>query len=195
VLVRKLALPADKLQALGDDPSGELELFLGPSPRWIYRKTLLVPLLHEQSVQLTRAFTPVHVGPVRAMFSQLVAIDTEFRPHLTGIVGQVELREGQGRLSPACVLELDLDALKWGVAGLRPMAYDELTPSMFIQPEGHGEVGCACCHSYDGASAPPAQPEVFRPTSLTDAETADELARRRTALLSQLHDLLERLPR
>jgi hypothetical protein len=159
-LVRKLALPAAELARLGEWPSPPVEDLIGAAKGWVEKQTR-TPLMHDERVAFTRLFHPVRSGEIRAIFSQVVAIDSDGRPHLTPIVEDLELRRGLRSRSPACALVLDASRLGCPPAArLRPVVLErQENPDAFsIWP---GTVACNSCHGpgLDVADLPAAEGE------------------------------------
>jgi hypothetical protein len=170
-VVERFALPAAELDALGTAPWPALDLWIGPREAWVDRKGETCGdgrlLLHDRVFRGARTFRPLRVGGRRALVSQLVAIDTEGRPHVTPVVGQIELRRGLGPGAAACVIEIAPEALREGDAGgLRPMELDELASTTFVHRVGEGQVGCIGCHGGGGigdfADVPAAEADLLR---------------------------------
>ncbi len=105
-VVRRHALSAAKLRVLGSKPMPDLDRFVGPRAKWRELKSRSIPLEHDQMEAFTRAFRPIRSGDTRAIFSQLLALDTSWTPHVTPLVGRVELRSGLAEDAPACVAKL-----------------------------------------------------------------------------------------
>jgi hypothetical protein len=63
-------------------------------------------LEHDRVHRYTRAFRPLRSGPRRVIVGQLVAIDRQWRPHVTNIVSDLSLRDGLSQTAPACVAKL-----------------------------------------------------------------------------------------
>jgi hypothetical protein len=83
--------------------------------------------------------------------SQLVALDTEGHPHVTPVVGQIELRRGLGPGAAACIIEISAEALRDGDAGgLRPAELDELVQTPFVRHAGEAHLRCVGCHQGQG---------------------------------------------
>ena len=154
-VARRFALPAEELEALGTAPSSELDLWIGPRKGWIDRKGETCGdgrlLFHDRYFHGLRAFRPIRTGSRRALVSQLVALDTEGKPHITPVIGEIELRRGLGPGAAACVVELAADTLRSGVAdGLRAMDVTELGANRFVHRVGARRVGCIGCHEGSG---------------------------------------------
>jgi hypothetical protein len=153
--VRRLALSAEALDALGDGPSRALERWLGPASALTDRKGAACGdgrlLLHDRYFNGTRAFRPVRVGGALVLYSQLVALDQEGRPHVTPVIGQMEIRRGVGPGAPVCIVEIAPDALATGApGGLRAVDLDDLVTTPFVRRHGEGGLGCVACHNGHG---------------------------------------------
>lgn len=121
-VVRRMALPEETLRRLGAAPMPDLDRFTGSRARWHDMEARQVPLIHDGMEAFTRAFRPIRSGTTRAIFSQLLAVDTRWTPHVTPLVGRVELRQGLGPDAPACVAKLAPGRLRCKVGGLLPIA-------------------------------------------------------------------------
>jgi hypothetical protein len=141
----RVALDAASLTALGSDPRPELERWLGPSEGWVERRgPSCGPLgAHDAVYAGDLAFRTVRSGALRVLFAQVVTFDTAWRPHVTPVVGLIELRTGMQADAPACVIEPT-------ATGLHPVAFGDLHTSPFVQPTGTGQVGCGHCHGGQG---------------------------------------------
>jgi hypothetical protein len=154
-VARRFSLPAEELESLGMAPARELDGWIGPRERWVDRKGGACGdgrlLLHDRFFHGLRAFRPLRVGNRRVLVSQLVALDTEGQPHLTPVIGQIEIRRGLGPDAAACVVELSADALRSGAAsGLRVRDVNDLGRSRFVGQVGARSVGCVACHDGHG---------------------------------------------
>jgi len=142
--VERLAMPAGQLQRLGSEPTG-LGPWLGPPQQWRARARGELASLH--SAIGPHAHYRMIEGRHRAIVHQLVAIDTTGAPHITPIVGQLELRASDAADAPACIAELDVAALGCGHDDAL-VAIDAAHPSThFFQRKADGSVGCNDCHS------------------------------------------------
>ncbi len=144
-VVRRMALDGWTLENLGSDPRRELEPWLGSSESWRERRgPACGPVgAHDSAYNGELAFRTVRSGKLRAIFAQVVAFDTELRPHVTPVVGLVEMRNGMRADSPACVIEA-------AAGGLSPAAFDDLHRTPFVDPMPEGQVGCGSCHTGRG---------------------------------------------
>jgi len=184
-LIAKLALPAKELERLGSEPSAELDALIGPRAQWIEKKPVFIPLLHEQLFHATMAFRAVQHGELRAVFGQFIAIDRDGRPHITPVIGELELRRGTSLAAPACALVHDVRRARCGApSGLRAvMSPDDLPRAPFFLKRPEGRVGCPTCHSRGSA---------FSLATLEGSVTA-HLAERRKPLLARVERDLELL--
>ena len=139
---------------------------------------------HQDVNQDLVAFLPVLAGPRRALIAQLVAIDRDGEPHLTPVVGGLELRAGPAVDAPACVAELDLAAAACGApAGLAPVDLAHHPVTHFFTSPAPGRVGCPSCHQL--ASLPVVAP----------ADVATALRDQRAAALALARTTLDRAAR
>jgi len=145
-VVKALALPAADLDRLGADPTPRLEAWLGPRASWC-EEWIGDASFHRSLYRSTLVFRAVHAGDVRAVFGQLVAIDTSGKAHLTPIVAHVEMARGHGPEARACILELDASTQE-GESGARLVAQGaaELLPSPLFMVDGDARV-CGTCHT------------------------------------------------
>jgi hypothetical protein len=155
-LASKLALPAATLDALGAEPLAGLDRWLGPRGTWCEEDLSKAPGFHDSVFQRLLVFRAVRAGDLRAIFGQLVAVDTKGQAHLTPLVFHVELARGHGGAARGCVLDLDPRALRAGSpAGLVARDPKDLLPSHFAEP-GTGK--CQGCHtpgrSFTGSGDP-----------------------------------------
>ena len=144
-VVKRMALDARALAELGSDPRSELEPWLGSAEGWVERKgPSCGPLgAHDAAFAGALAFRTVRAGAKRVLFAQVVALDSDLRPHVTPVVGLIELRSGMQADAPACVLEAT-------PAGLATVPFDALHASPFVIPEAGESVGCNNCHNGQG---------------------------------------------
>jgi hypothetical protein len=144
-LARRVALDAGTLRALGSDPRRELEPWIGSAESWVERRgPSCGPLgAHDGAYGGELAFRTIRSGSLRVLFAQVVALDSELAPHVTPVIGLIELRTGMHADSPACVLEA-------GAERLDMLAFDSLHASPFIRVEKDGKVGCTGCHTGAG---------------------------------------------
>jgi hypothetical protein len=123
----------------------------------------------------------VRVGEDHFIFSQLVAIDSAWRPHVTPVVGDIEMRRDAGASPSACVVEFDPAWARCGApAGLR--AIDRLPMSHlsgYVEAGADGRANCLSCHRGG---------RVLGRTllALPAEEIEEHLARRRVQLLTRL---------
>lgn len=183
-LIAWLALPADRLEYA--ETFGDLAQWFGPDAA---PQELRVGdgrfVLHEAVHVSTRAFRMVRVGDRHFIFSQLVAIDDRWRPHVTTVIGDMEMRNEEEAAMPACIAEFDAAAARCGApAGLR--ALDRLPISHvggYVRVDESGRANCNQCHIGGQVLG-----QEIR--ELTAAEIAAELRLRQTRLLSELDGLL-----
>jgi hypothetical protein len=132
-LVAELALPPDVIAALGDstDPPA-LAGALPDRDGWIERDSPMPSLQHERLFGLRRLFRVFERDGARALASQLVAIDVLGSPHLTPIVGEVEVLDfAQPPARRATVLHLDRRALRCeATSGLAPVTHVAHVPGL-----------------------------------------------------------------
>lgn len=149
-LVQRLALPPAVLNTLGAAPIAELDDWIGQRARWrdmaTERPSTKKTLFHDQADKHTRIFRPVRSGDTRAIFSRVIAIDTDWQPRVTSLVAKVELRRGLDDAAPACGAKIDLDRIQCG-AHLKVVSDLEKLPiSRFFFRVQEGHVGCNQCH-------------------------------------------------
>jgi hypothetical protein len=159
-MVAWLALGRDQLQ--NSDADGELVHWLGPRPMWIEEQVdngggwldrILNgsrALFHENIYSYTRAFRMVHVGDRHFIFSQLIAIDTAWRPHVTPVIGEIEMRIGTDDGHRACIAKFEPALAHCGLpAGLRVL--DRLPiRHRHIFVDANGRAFCHACHRTGG---------------------------------------------
>jgi hypothetical protein len=143
-VVARLALPAQTLDALGAEPMPDADEWLGPRAAWIDRRAE-VPLLHETMEFFTQAFRPIR-GRAAGVVSQLVAIDSDWRPHITPIVGRIEARRDLDPSAPACVGKLDAARLACASGRIVPVPEERLPRNSFVRRVAPGRVDCMRCH-------------------------------------------------
>lgn len=160
-LVRKLALPASVLDALGDAPDPAVERWIGARDAWTELLPLRVPV-HSTGLGDTRVSRPVRARAAWANIQQLVAIDTRGRPHVTPLVGELDIHAPlDGKSKTACAASLDLAWLRCGVpGGLRRLDLDE-TNRRHIDASAMFATGverprCLQCHIFDHPVSKPA---------------------------------------
>lgn len=183
-LIVWLALPADRL---------EYSVAYGELAQW-FEPTAIVRevhtggdafVFHEAIHLFTRAFRMVRVGRRHFIFSQLAAIDDQWRPHVTPVVGDLEMRNEEGLEMSACIAEFDAAASRCGApAGLR--ALERLPISHvggYVRIDESGTANCTQCHIGGQVLG-----QAIR--DLPAAAVAAELRLRQTRLLSELERLL-----
>lgn len=164
--VERLAMPAEQLQQLGSEPQG-LEPWLGPPQQWRTRERGELVSLH--SAIGPHAHYRMIAGRHRAIVHQLVAIDSTGAPHITPVVGQLELRASDAVEAPACVAELAVAALGCGHLDALAAIDADHPSTHFFQRKPDGSVGCNDCHS---SSTFP----IVADSRARDLETAERLA-------------------
>lgn len=152
-LVARLALPQKQLEALGSDPGPELDVWIGARQRWqdmgASRPSRHATLFHDQAEKHTRLFRPVRRDDTRAIFSQIVAVDTDWNPHVTPLVAKIEMRTGLQPSAPACAAKIDVARIQCG-AHLTPVVdLTALPTSRFLFRVADHHVGCNQCHATD----------------------------------------------
>ena len=138
----------------------------------------------------TRSFRPVRTTERRAIFSQLVALDTELAPHVTPIVGRIEFRNGFEHDASACAVKLDAKRLHCK-SSLKPVQAMGLQPNMFLRFEAAGRVNCLECHGADSGQKDGSFFGDLDPLGPGDVEA--HLAQRATALAKQVGKLGDRV--
>src|SRR5262249_53083742 len=132
-LMRALALDAADIQKLGEEVSPEVGAWLDPPSSWIDRKVVAFPLQIEKQLRFTQWFRAVKAGKARALIGQLIAVDRNWTPHITPIVGGFEALSappGDPSALAACVTEVDVDARRCGApAGLDALMMLEPLPA------------------------------------------------------------------
>lgn len=128
---------------------------------------------------------------LRAIFSELIAVDAEGTPFATGIVGSVEIRAGHALDSPACVGLQSPERIRCGLFdGLRePQAPSELPGGHFLRRDERGHFRCNDCHGPQG-DAP-----LIGAIELAPQGVAEDLAFRRRVTVMRLRALLDPLRR
>jgi len=168
-----LAMNPQDLRALAGEPFSHLDDWVGPRPQWRVLRSRNVPLFHETSQQYTRRFSAVRTDSTRAIFSQIVAFDTQGTPFITELVGRLEMRSGLNDDAPACVAKLDLTQLQ--CAQLRPVTPPEdlnaQSISFFLHFATGNTVTCGECHGAKSARA--ANPEDTLFGDLNPVEEAE----------------------
>jgi hypothetical protein len=179
-------LAYDPVRFDDSDADGEIAAWFGPRETWIEERPADdAGLFHEQVYFHTRAFRMLRVGDHHFIFSQLVAIDSAWRPHVTPVVGDVEMRRDLESGQRACIAEFDAAWSRCGApAGLR--ALDRLPISHlggYVEVDADGRANCLMCHGADQVLG-----RVMR--DLAADEVAADLARRRGRLLADLAEQL-----
>ncbi len=151
--VMRLALPAKAIEELGSEPWADVDAMIGKRATWVERQTKHEGLFHDTAEFFTQAFRPVRSGSIRAVMSQLVAIDDAGRTHVTPAIGRVEMREGMALDGRACVAKLDASRLRCRSGRVRPLAEEQLPNNQFVQRIAPGKVGCNQCHGVPDADA------------------------------------------
>lgn len=144
-LAQRGALDPSTLEKLGSDPRAELEPWIGSADGWVERRgPSCGPLgTHDGAYEGALAFRTIRSGPLRVLFAQVVALDSELEPHVTPVIGLVELRTSMQAEAPACVLEASAE-------GLAALGFESLPMSPFIRKDGGAMVGCSGCHTGGG---------------------------------------------
>lgn len=149
-LVERLALPPAALELMGSAPIPELDDWIGARADWrdmrAERPSSRKTLFHDQADKHTRIFRPVRRGQTRAIFSQLIAIDSAWKPRVTNVVAKVELRRGLDDAAPACGATLDVDRIQCGAHLRKVTDLEKLPISRFFFRVQEGHVGCNQCH-------------------------------------------------
>jgi hypothetical protein len=145
-------------------------------------------LFHEGVYSYTRSFRMVRVGNRHFIFSQLIAIDPRWHPHVTPVVGEIEMRSIGDSTQHVCIAKFDLQFGPCGTqSGLR--AVEQLPIRHlggYIRVDAAGGANCFVCHRDEGVSG-------RRVLDLAPAEATAYAAQRRDASLQQLEPLLARL--
>lgn len=183
-LAAKLAFSKSAIERLGGQPMSEAEWWLGPKSGWRPLRSRNVPLFHEAVEAFTRRFTPIHTKQKRAIFSQLIAFDKKFRPHLTSLIGRIEMRNGHGPNDEACVVHLSAARLRCQTQRLLPveMAHpaEAFSGTHFLR-FALNTVQCNACHTEDSPRAHDKTDGVFGDLKVLGADGAKHLNARRTA--------------
>ena len=147
-VIARTAPAAAALDALGASALPEVAAILGVASGVTQRSTRTCGSgnsIHTQANHGLLAFRPLRAGTTRSLVAQLVAIDALGHPHITPLVDHMELRLGNAKRSPACIVEAGDDGV------LRTVTRDELGDhSGFVTRTGSG-VACASCHYDAGA--------------------------------------------
>jgi len=168
------------------DADDEIAGWFGPRETWIEERREDDPgLFHEQVYFRTRAFRMLRVGDRHFIFSQLVAIDSAWRPHVTPVIGDVEMRRDVERDQRACIAEFDVSWARCGApAGLRAL---ESLPIAhlggYVEVDADGRGNCISCH---GAGQVLGRAILDLPAD----DVVAYLARRRGQLLQALEEPL-----
>jgi hypothetical protein len=185
-VVLRLALPGAVLAELGGEPMADMTEWLGPRSSWIDRKTEDTLLFHDTMEFFTQAFRPVRSKAMPAVISQMVAVDTEWKVHVTPIVGRIELREDLTLGAPACVGKLDAARLRCEGGRVQPVPEDRLPHNVFVRRIGAGLVDCNRCHAAPDTHA-----------NLVDLAAAeqDRLRERRARFLGEAEGMIDSIRR
>jgi hypothetical protein len=211
-LASMMALAPSVLRPLGSQASDELETWLGPRANWQdMKRTIPLPeasdpdgsLRHNESAYFLRAFRPIRAGSTRAIFSQLVAIDTAGDAQVTPLVASLELRTGLDAAASACVIELDVRRLRCESGRLRPAAlsdFPEHSRGFVRRSEDSGRVLCDSCHGIGPTGGTtggiPPDHSFFGDLEVVPAGEAEaQRAARRTLLLSGARETVKNLSR
>ena len=149
--MRAFALPPARVAKFESSHPIGLESVLGSRSRWVERATDNCgsgPLIHERVAGGGLSFRPIRSGETHALVSQMVHIDSEGAPHITGLIEDVELRVGRDRDATACVLGVDSSSLAGARLRLAPRPIAELPHSIFMRRNGNG-LSCVSCHDDD----------------------------------------------
>jgi hypothetical protein len=178
-MVAWLALEPGQLPTEG--PDDELDYWLGPRSMGIEERVDPAgpALAHEEVHRYTRAFRMVRVGDRRFLFSQLVAIDTSWRPHVTLVIGDIEMRSDTDAGQRACIAKFDVALARCGApSGLRVLD-PPIHHLFFVSVDAAGRANCHVCHRQGRA--------VGRAVvDLAPADVERHLRQRRTSLLTLL---------
>jgi hypothetical protein len=150
-LVRHLALPARDLAAMGSEPTPEIARWLGDPSEWRDQRPPVSVAFHEQGYGFTKAIRTVIIGTTLANVGQLIAIDQDWKPHVTPLIGSLEVRRPLESLEATlCAASLDLDSLRCGApAGLRSFGagQDRVDPrAAVVFRTDHILMPCRSCH-------------------------------------------------
>jgi len=186
-LIPKLAVPKAKLVALGTEPDLDLDKWLGPRKHWQDRGTIMVPLQHEITFNFSRKFRPVRTGKLNAIFSQLVALDSEWNPYVVPIIGNVEILHGSLQRPKGCLADMSPSHHRCGApAGLElePLlrSIPSFVPNLITYGPGFGI--CIHCHNREK--------NAFI-TDLSGQKLKSHLARRNTVFMRELRIGLKEL--
>jgi len=156
-LVDRLALDAGALAAMSGAALPDMAIAILGEGDWSEVESEIMVLNHERAFGLRRVFRIMVSYQRRALVSQLVAIDDRGRPHLTNILGEIELLDvGEAGPSGAQVWTLDRARLGCGPVEYAIVPHDEIAhiPSEganryfveFDPPELVSSVPCTRCH-------------------------------------------------
>jgi hypothetical protein len=150
-LVGKLALSPAELSGLGDDPTPAVRAWIGDPATWRELQAPAPVAFHESGFGRTKSSRALLVGEELANVGQLVAIDTSWEPHVTPIVGSLEIRRPyKAEHASICVTSLDVGWLRCGApGGLRPFGpesapLDANAPVVFRSDSAR--IPCRGCH-------------------------------------------------
>lgn len=153
-VIAALALPASRMELPNGIPAPEIERWLGKPSGWIEKSINVKILFHENVYRLARIFRPIQAGKTRAIFSQLIGVDTEGKPRITPVIGEIELRRSLNPASPACVVALDPSGLACnGEAGLKPLDGKGFSHLGGYIQVNKGLTNCTSCHRSNGVLA------------------------------------------
>ncbi|HKQ69599.1 MAG TPA: hypothetical protein VJT73_09680 [Polyangiaceae bacterium] len=184
--IHRFALTPAEVDRLGSEPNPEIAEMFGASVAWEDRAPLAATAFHERGYGLTKASRLITYQRRLVNLGQLVVVDTEWRPHVTPVVGSLEMRDPDPARANICAASLDLGWLACGAkAGLRPElpgrpAEDD--DSLLFVTDRQG-VPCRSCHP---GSGPKSRPIV------EDAKN-DSVSSRRHALLAELSAQVSKL--
>ncbi len=186
-LVHRMALPRSDLVALGTDPDAGIRAWLGDPSRWQDLKSHNAIPFHEQGYGRTKAIRAMIVDDMLVNLGQLVAVDTEWQPHITPFVGSLEIRRPiHSARTILCAASMDIGWLRCGApAGIRPFTEENESvtvtePFMFRTDSSRRE--CGGCHL--GGGEPKAE-------ETSSAAAQKDVAARRAALLRDVADQIK----
>lgn len=186
-VVAKLALTADQLPT--GDAADEIASWLGPSTMRVEERLNGDAGFFHESVYLhTRTFRMVRVGDRHFIFSQLVAIDTSWHPHVTPIVGEIEMRTSIASTQRACIAKFDVALggcrTQSGLRALDNLPINHL--GGYVRVDTAGGANCVACHRGG---------EALNRTvlDLEPAEVTAYVTQHSNSSLLELEDLLARL--
>jgi hypothetical protein len=186
-LVHQLAPTPSELATLGSAPNPEIARWLGDPASWRDLQPPVAVSFHEQGYGFTKSIRTLVVGgDVLANLGQLVAVDRDWVPHVTPIIGSLEVRRPLRSVDATlCAASLDVDRLRCGApAGLRPFGegdagVDPSAPVLFRSDRILSP--CQSCHVHLGWP---------RSTEITTGSRAASVAQRRQALLQKVAALI-----